>query len=172
MAEKPDEPDRDSRVWASKGLQPAQGEEPVEGSSEYPASWMNWALWSKTKDIKDLFDWVGGVVSWIEAETSAITNALSSHIDDTDNPHSTTVNDIGAATDPHGNESHDPDFAEASELTGKADDPHDNNAHAEDYLTDADIENQRLKQDEITIEVRSSEPTDPEPGRLWVRDDL
>lgn len=44
------------------------------------------------------------------------------------------------APNPHDNDSHEPDMAEASELDNKADDPHGNEVHTENFVTDDDVD--------------------------------
>lgn len=58
---------------------------------------------------------------------AGVRDELDEHVNDTDNPHEVTADQVGAADDPHGNEAHDPDFATADDLdthTGDTGNPH------------------------------------------------
>lgn len=47
---------KESRIWPDTGIEPADGEEVVEGGEEYPAEFINWILWALTTDVDALFD--------------------------------------------------------------------------------------------------------------------
>lgn len=50
---------RDSFVWTSTGVEPAQGDEVFEAGEQPIAEYDNWALWAITSDIKDLSETLG-----------------------------------------------------------------------------------------------------------------
>lgn len=53
--------DKNSRTWGDSGTEPAAGEEVISGGAEYPADWMNWAMWAMTTDIDALVSVVGSL---------------------------------------------------------------------------------------------------------------
>jgi len=53
--------DKNSRTWGDSGTEPAAGEEVIPGGAEYPADWMNWAMWAMTTDIDALVSVVGSL---------------------------------------------------------------------------------------------------------------
>lgn len=67
---------QESRTWPDSGTEPPAGEEGIDGEEEYPADWMNWALWAMTTDVDALVDVVGSLeavsgVSEVRYETLA-----------------------------------------------------------------------------------------------------
>jgi len=73
------------------------------------------------------------------------------------------VND-NTADEPHGNEDHNPNFAEYSELAD-----HDHSGTEASATINPDEANVSTK---LTIPVRSSDPSNPSEGETWIRDDL
>ena len=59
----------------------------------------------------------------------------------------------------HGNDAHEPDFAE---------DPHGNDAHDPNFAEEGVREDEELS---FRAEVRSDDPEDPDDGQIWYRDD-
>ena len=160
MSEKPDEPERQSREWSSTGIEPADGEEVVPGGFEYPAPFMNWALWAKSRDIRELWNWVGDVVDWVESALGGLDDALQAHLEDTDNPHETTASDVGAAAEQHRSqhEAGGDDEIRALELT-------DVEQLIEEARTDAETP--------LRIQVVDERPPEAEreKGMIWMIDE-
>lgn len=42
-------------MWSDTGVEPASGDEPIQGGARYPAEWLNWILWATTTDIDTAF---------------------------------------------------------------------------------------------------------------------
>lgn len=74
------------------------------------------------------------------------------------------------ATDPHGNESHDPNFASETDLASKADNPHDNTQHSTNYAADAGLTTLEGEYDAHTHDGSNSEPTNLEPDSVTNND--
>lgn len=137
---------KESRVWPDSGIEPADGEEVVEGGEEYPAQFMNWILWALTTDVDTLVSDVsenttdiGTLQTDVESNSTEITSLSGEKLDLVNY---TPVSDVDGEITSAANSVSGLDSqvdSNQSNISGKADDPHGNESHTEDYVTQSEI---------------------------------